>query len=161
MKSDTCDTSTTGDDGRVYGAQLHAGIEYPLGEFHVTEQNALDFALQWDPQDFHTDLAAAHNGAYGGLIISGIQTLAIYQRLAVIAVFSKWRVVAGRGLRNVVFLRPVRPDDTLSGRMKVDEVQNDARGRTLALLTTELANQHGKPVIRIEAGVYLRTHPRG
>ena len=43
----------------------------------MTEAEILDFARRWDPQWFHTDPQAAKSSIYGGLIASGIHTLAI------------------------------------------------------------------------------------
>ncbi len=64
--------------GRAYGEDLAVGTVYQLGTHTVSEAEQLDFAAQWDPQDFHTDADAAAAGPFGGLIASGIHTLSIY-----------------------------------------------------------------------------------
>ena len=47
----------------------------------VSEAEILEFAFKYDPQSFHMDVEAAKEGPFGGLIASGIQTMAIGLRL--------------------------------------------------------------------------------
>lgn len=145
--------------GLSYGVDIFAGSTYELGSYTLSEPEVTGFAAAWDPQIFHVDRAAAEAGAYGGLIASGVQTIAIYQRLAVLAVFSRWSVIAGSGMREVRFLRPVRPGDTLTGAMKIETVHFDARARALVETRGELTNRSGNPVLRLELDVYVRAQP--
>lgn len=84
-------------DPIVYADDLQPGQRHELGIHTVSESELVDFASQWDPQAFHVDRAAAESGAFGGLIASGIHSLAIAQRLAVSSVLTSWSVIAGRG----------------------------------------------------------------
>lgn len=104
----------------VYGEDLRVGQEYHLGSYTLSEDDLIEFASAWDPQVFHVDKDAAETAQYGGLIASGVQTIAIYQRLVVRDVFDRWSVIAGRSLREVRFLRPARPDDRLTGSVVGD-----------------------------------------
>ncbi|WP_020171306.1 MaoC/PaaZ C-terminal domain-containing protein [Gordonia polyisoprenivorans] len=144
-------------DPIVYADDLQPGQRHKLGIHTVSESELVDFASQWDPQAFHVDRAAAESGAFGGLIASGIHSLAIAQRLAVSSVLTSWSVIAGRRLREMEFLAPVRPGDTLSGSMRIESVDLDPRGRGLVTYTTELVNQAGVAVLRFDADVYLRS----
>ena len=99
----------------LYGRDLHAGTSYPLGDHTVTHEEIVAFARQWDPQSFHVDDEAAATGAYGGIIASGIHTMAVFQRLAVLGVYGRWQVIARRRLKTVELRRPVRPRDRLTG----------------------------------------------
>ncbi len=63
----------------VYAEDLGIGQRFDLGSHTVTEAELVDFATHWDPQWFHIDRAAAQDGQFGGLIASGIHTLAILQ----------------------------------------------------------------------------------
>ena len=103
--------------GRAYGEDLVVGTVYQLGTHTVTEAELVEFASQWDPQDFHIDTDVAASGQFGGLIASGIHTMSIYQRLSVLSVFNHWSVIAGRSLREVRFTRPVRPGAELTGKV--------------------------------------------
>ena len=142
----------------VYGEALRAGTTYDLGAHTVTEAEIVEFAEQWDPQSFHVDRDAAAAGAYGGLIASGIHTMAVFQRLCVLSVYRQWSVIAGRRLDSVEFLRPVRPGDRLEGAYTLTAVTPDAYGRTLVDGTGELSVA-GRPVIRTSLEVLVRTAP--
>lgn len=143
----------------IYGEDLRAGTVYELGQYAVTEDELIAFATQWDPLDLHIDKAAAKAGHYRGLIASGIQTVAIYQRLAVKTVFWNWALIAGRKLHSAEFLRPVRAGDTLSGQLHIDSVRVEPQNRALVATSATLTNQHAKSVLRLhlDAYVHVRT----
>ena len=142
----------------TYGEDLTAGTEYTLGEYTLTEAEVLDFAKAWDPQDFHTDPEAAQAGAYRGIIASGIQTMAVMQRLAVQHVYVGWAVIAGRRADDVRFLRPVRPGDTLTGTAVLRKVAAEPLGRTGIDLDIELTVD-GRPVMTASFDVLVRSRP--
>ncbi|MEO9326693.1 MaoC/PaaZ C-terminal domain-containing protein [Gordonia aurantiaca] len=148
---------TEGD--RLRAEDLHPGQVLALGSHKVTEDEIVEFAAAWDPQDFHVDRELAEKRAYGGLIASGIHTMAIYQRLAVNGVLRRLPVIAGKRLADTVFLRPVRPGDTLTGKMIVDAVDFDDRGRALITSTGELDNAEGKAVFRTVVEAYVQASP--
>lgn len=130
----------------VFADDLEVGDRVELGRYEVERDDVLDFAGRWDNQWFHTDETAAAQGHFGGVIASGIHTLAILQRLTVEAVYSEWAVLAGRSLDNVRFLEAVRPGDTLTGAIEIAEITlGETRGRVT--MRSELVNQHGTPVI--------------
>jgi acyl dehydratase len=111
--------------------ELPVGEEIDLGTYRTTAEEIVDFAAQWDPQPFHTDAAAAAHGYFGGIVASGVHTLAIFQRLAVAGIYRHWDVVAGRALREVQLLHPVRPGDVLRGTVVVTGVEPNRPDRAL------------------------------
>ena len=56
--------------------ELSVGQEFRFGTMRMPLDEVLDFARRWDPQPFHVDEARAKETLYGGLIASGIHTLA-------------------------------------------------------------------------------------
>ncbi|MFM9378737.1 MaoC/PaaZ C-terminal domain-containing protein [Gordonia sp. VNK21] len=144
----------------IYGEDLVEGAEYRLGEYTLTEAEIIDFAKQWDPQAFHTDPQAAESGAYRGIIASGVQTIAVMQRLTVQAVYEGWSVIAGRRVGETLFLRPVRPGDTLTGTAVLRRVVPEALGRTGVDIDIELTCD-GKPVLTASFDVLVRTRAAG
>ncbi|MYR06951.1 dehydratase [Gordonia sp. SID5947] len=145
--------------GLTYADDLQIGERYPLGTHTITEAEVVEYATAWDPQGFHIDKEIADAGAYGGIIASGIHTLAIYQRLAVSGVFGNWSVIAGKSLTDVRFLRPVRPGDTLTGSITVDDVAFDDRGRALVTTSARLANQRAEEVLSLVVEAFVRARP--
>lgn len=136
--------------------------EIDCGSYVVTQDDIIEFARSWDPQYFHVNPGLAVHSDFGGLIGSGVHTLAIFQRLAVAAVYAKYDVVAGKHMRDLRFLRPVKPGDELTASLLVRSVEPDGRGRCLVTMLGTLRNQHGRPVLEVEVDSLLRSrHTRG
>lgn len=143
----------------IYADDLVIGERYEFGHHTVTEEELVDFASKWDPQPFHIDSVAAATHGFDGLIASGLHTLSIYQRLAVLSVGGRWKAIAGRKIEEAVFVRPVRPNDELTGSMVVAEVSLDERNRGRVTTTAELINGAGDTVLTVTVVVFL--HSRG
>lgn len=141
---------------RLPAEQIPVGVERALGSYTVTEDEVLAFGRDWDPQYFHVDAAAAEESDFGGLIASGIHTLAVFQRLSVVTVLSGFDIVAGKQLRSVRFLRPVRPGDTLTGSMRVEEMSPPQKGRAVGVSSGSLVNQHGQQVLAVTVDFVAR-----
>lgn len=140
----------------VYAEDLRPGERYELGSYLLTEDDIVDFASAWDPQFFHLDPAAASAGPFGGLIASGIQTFAIFQKLVVEAHFRDWNIIAGKEIRELRFLRPVRPGDELTGHFVIDELTFDDRGRAEFVARGVLTGQDGKDVLSLVMTALIR-----
>ncbi|MBB4134462.1 MaoC/PaaZ C-terminal domain-containing protein [Gordonia humi] len=142
---------------KLYGDVVRSGDVHRLGEYAVTAESIIDFAKQWDPQWFHVDEAAADDGPFGGLIASGIQTLAIFQRLAVPAVFDRLHVLCGKEIEGVRFLRPVRPGTVVTGTMTTTTVRPETdKRRVLVAYDVELIDQYDEAVLVAVMSVYVR-----
>ena len=102
----------------LYAEDLAVGQRFQFGSYEISEEEILRFARQYDPVPIHTDKEAAAKGPFGGLIASGLQTLAIYQRLIVEAMWVRVAGVAGAGVESR-FLIPVRPGMTLTGQAEI------------------------------------------
>ena len=75
----------------------------------VSEAEILEFAFKYDPQSFHMDVEAAKEGPFGGLIASGIQTMAIGLRLLLQAqVFAPGASMGSPGMDELRWLKPGR-----------------------------------------------------
>lgn len=143
----------------VYGDDLPLGEVLDLGTHTVQDGEIVDFASRWDPLAIHTDAEIAAGGPFGGLIASGIHTAAILQRLAVSSHYSRWAIVAGREIRSMRMLRPVRTGDTLAGSLIPVSRTAAARGRVDVLLEARLANQDGKDVLALEIEIVMLARP--
>ena len=125
-----------------------AGQVYELGNRTVTEDELVDFARQWDPQPFHVDPEAAKNSVFGGLIASGWQTGAIWMRMYVDTMLGS-AARGSPGIEELRWLAPVRPGDTLSGRLTVLEATPSDRDPTRGTVRIrgEVVNQDGVTVM--------------
>lgn len=145
----------------MYAEDMRLGDSWDLGTYSVSEEEIVAFASQWDPQFFHVDAERSRTeGQFQGLIASGVQTLAIYQRLSVTSRVGTWHVIAGVGIRDLRFRRPVRPGDALTGSTSVEEVQfQTERRRALVTYGGELVNQAGEPVLTLTMSAYVESRP--
>lgn len=145
----------------VYAEDLAPGLSLQLGTYAMTEAEIIDFASRWDPQFFHTDPErAGREGRLGGLIASGLHTLAVYQRLSILARTGLWHVIGGAGLQDVEFLRPVRAGDVLSGSSVVEALELEPeRQRGLVTFGGALTNQHDTTVLRLRLTAYVASRP--
>ena len=140
----------TANPPRLTAEHLLVGQVVTLGSHSVSEEEIIRFASEWDSQYFHTDPVAARESHFGGLIASGLHTLSIFQRLSVAGLFNHYDVVAGREIRQLCFLYPVRPGDVLTGSLHIDSVERDGRGRAAVVTTGVLKNQDGIPVVQLQ-----------
>jgi len=125
-----------------------AGQVYELGSRTLTEDEIVDFARQWDPQPFHVDPEAAKDSVFGGLIASGWQTGAIWMRMYVDAMLGS-AARGSPGIEELRWLEPVRPGDTLTGRLTVLEATPSATNadRGTIRIHAEMVNQDGVTVM--------------
>lgn len=96
-----------------YYEDITVGERLRFGEWEMTRAEIIAFAEQWDPQRFHVDEAAAAESVHGGIIASGIHTIAAANRLCVDAYMGDIASLGGRYISEVRFEQPVRPGDTL------------------------------------------------
>ena len=81
----------------------------PCGSFRLTEREIIDFASQYDPQPFHLSIEAANSSAFGGLVASSVQTIALSVRQMVRGLAGV-QIMGGLAWENVKLLRPVWPE---------------------------------------------------
>ena len=146
-------------DQTTYADDLAVGVEYPLGSYELTQAEILDFGRKWDPQFFHTDPQLAADSAFGSLAASGIQTVAIFQRLCVTGQYATWKMVAGKMVRDLRFHAPVRPGDVLDGRFVITDRVPAGRGRATISLDGELRNQDRVVVLRLTVDCVVEMRP--
>lgn len=133
----------------IYADDLEPGQQIALGRHTLSEQDIVEFARQWDPVHIHTDPTVAASGPFEGVIASGLQTMAVYQRLAVEALWSRFAGGVGQGFE-IRFLRPVLPGTTLTGHLAVESVTSrPERGDARVTITAELVNDEGEPVLAV------------
>lgn len=130
-------------------AEFYAGQIITAGPRKVDEDEVLAFARAYDPQWFHTDVAAAREGRFGGLIASGWHTCAMAMRLAVDTVLVGSESFASPGIEQIRWPQPVRPGDVLQLTATVLEARRSASKPHLGVLRWrwQLHNQEGAEVL--------------
>ena len=142
----------------LYFDDFKPGDRFESAPLLITEELILEFARFYDPQIFHTDPEAAKATIYGGLIGSGLQTIALTFKLffetGVLAACS----LGSPGLDEVRWKAPVRPGDTLRVVVEVLETRPSTskpdRGIVRVRYTT--LNQRDETVMTIDGNQLLR-----
>ena len=139
-----------------------AGEVLDLGSRTLGEAEIIEFASRYDPLPFHTDPAAAANSIYGGLTSSGWLTALVMMRMLNAGFICIETSLGSPGIERLEWLRPVRPGDTLSGRVEVNEVRASRSRPEMGFVTNTatLANQHGETVYRSRSVAIFRTRPK-
>lgn len=143
----------------LYAEDLVEGQQFRLGEYVIGEAEVLQFARQYDPVPIHTDPVAAAAGPFGGLIASGFNTIAIYQRLIVEAVWSKVAGIVGRSME-IRLPAPVRPGTTLTGQSEIQKITlRPERRDAIVIFKTQLIDGEGKVVLILILDALIRLRP--
>ncbi|MBC7631304.1 MaoC/PaaZ C-terminal domain-containing protein [Aeromicrobium sp.] len=141
----------------AYAENLQTGRTWDIGNWRLTSDEIVSFASQWDPLPFQVDAALASETIFGELVASSIQSLAIFQRLCVDALFSRWPVQAGRGMRDLRFHQPVVADMRLIGRARIDQIEHRRGNMSLVHLSGELVTSDDSPASSLRMDIYVQT----
>ena len=102
---------------------IKADQVYEFGTITVSEKDIIDFARQFDPQDFHLDPAKAASSLFGGIVASGWHTTAVVMRLYVDHYLSHVANLGSPGVEAIRWPNPLRPGDTLRIRVTILEAR--------------------------------------
>ncbi len=118
-----------------------------FGPRHVTREEILAFAAEFDPQPMHLDEEAAKQTAFKGLAASGWHTAAMAMRLAVeIRPFGPHPLV-GLGVDDLRWTMPVRHGDVLHIEGEVIELTpSRTKPQGIAKVKWTAYNQRGEAV---------------
>jgi acyl dehydratase len=156
----------TPDPTRNYYEDRQIGEIYDLGSHTFTKDEIIAFARQFDPQPFHLDEEAGRKSLFGGLCASGWHTAAIWIRQFVAyrqkierqireAGAPVARYGPSPGFRNMRWLKPVYPGDTLTFRgrtaAKIDLKSRPDRG--ILQTDSQARNQRGEIVFNIRGQI--------
>lgn len=144
-----------------YFEDFKPGDVIELGSRTITKDAIIAFAREFDPQIFHLDEDAARETIFGGLIASGWHTGSLMMRLLYDGLIKDTISLGSPGIDQMRWVKPVRPGETLSGRLTVTETipsrSKPDRGIVRSLM--ELRNQHGDVVVTIQGMSLLGRKP--
>lgn len=129
----------------LYLDDLTIGQQFTTGMITMNEADIIAFALQFDPQAFHTDPEAAKSTFFQGLAASGWHTAAVTMRLLV---EGGPRLAGGMigGGGELTWPKPTRPGDVLHVVSTVEEIvpSRSRPERGMVRLKTQTINQRGE-----------------
>ena len=134
-----------------YLEDFKLGHSYRSPTHTVTDEKALDFARRYDPQYFHLDPVAARESVFGGLVLGGFQTAAFAWALVLRTGMFDQCAMAGIGLDEVRWHKPVRPGDFLRCDFTLLEARpSKSRAESgIARFRYELKNQRDEIVLTL------------
>jgi acyl dehydratase len=144
----------------LYAEDLVEGRQFRLGSYAISEAEILQFARQYDPVPIHTDPVAAAAGPFGGLIASGFNTMAIYQRLVVEGIWTKVAGIVGRSFE-IRLPNPVRPGTTITGQSQIQKITlRPERRDAIVIFKTELVDGNGRSVLVLVLDALVHARPK-
>ena len=119
----------------------------------ITEDEIIAYAKANDPQPMHIDPERAKSGAFGTVIASGYQIAALSMRLFVQSGGYGATPVVGMGVDELRWLKPVKPNDTLTVRRELVEIKRSEKQPDRGMLRTHVTvrNQNGEIVMSLYA----------
>jgi acyl dehydratase len=105
------------------------------GSYHVTAEEIVSFAREFDPQPFHVDESAAKASMLGALSASGWHICAIVMRMMVDGYFGRTASMGSTGIDEMKWLRPVFAGDRLSCRRTTLAGRVSAKRPDMGILT--------------------------
>jgi len=143
----------------LYYEDLRVGEVRELGRHHVSKEEIVRFAKEWDPAPFHTDEVAARDSVFGGLTASSCHT---YSIASLISSRSDKRVAAAAMLGlSLRFPEPVRPGDELLLRNTPLETRLSSSKPDHGVVRSEttLTNAAGLEVFVMDSTYLVRCRP--
>ena len=122
-----------------------------LGPRHVTREEIISFAAEYDPQPMHLDEEAGRRSLAGGLSGSGWHMCALAMRMQVDSIIGRAASLGGLGVDEVKWLAPLRPGDDLTLEVHVDEARvSKSRPETgIVRVRAEMFNASGEKLMTI------------
>jgi acyl dehydratase len=142
---------------------LPAGFAQTLGPIHLSKEDILAFAREYDAQPFHVDEAAAKDSFVGTLIASGWHTCSVNMRLVADGLLIDSSGMGAPGIEEVKWVKPVRPGDTLRSHVKVLESRISRSRPSLGLVRFhfDMVNQADETVLTQTNWVMFATRDAG
>ena len=144
-----------------YFEDFEVGAKQLTATVQVSEKAILDFARAFDPQPMHTDIQAAKNGPFHGLIASGWHTAALVMRLIAEARPFGDAQVLGLGVDELRWPHPVRPGDTIQSEMEIVAKRASESNPNYGIIGVRVTtrNQKGEVVMTHSPACWVRRRP--
>ena len=146
-----------------YFEDLQVGDAFESAYMHVSEEDIIAFARQYDPHPFHTGEPPLIEPMFDGLIAAGWHTGAICIRQMADVLLLHCAVYCSPGVGNVRWHAPMRPGDDVRTRVEVREKtvspRNPARGRIT--FEARLSNARGDLLMSMQPSVLFSRRAAG
>lgn len=139
--------------GKYSYKDFELGKSFDLGTTALSEQEIIDFALAFDPLDFHIDKEAAKNSFFKGLIASGPHIFNLVHKSKWIPAF-KDTVICGLEVNNWKFLKPVYANQSIHSTVTISALKpNLERKHAAVTWHYEFSDEKGELVQSLDMTV--------
>ena len=146
----------------IYLEDLEVGRKASFGSYHVTREEVLAFARQYDAQPFHLSDEAAAQTHFGRIAASGWHTCAMTMAMIVENLGADPQAGLGSpGVDELRWLKPVYPGDTLRVESEIMEVTPSRSKPDIGSFRTLVTvfNQDDVAVLTFTSIVLMRRRP--
>ena len=146
-----------------FAEDFKPGDVYELGKYRLTKKEIVEFAKKYDPFPFHIDDKAAQSTVFGGIISSGWLTALVWLRLMHEKFISYETTLGSPGHEEMLWPTPVRPDDYLSGQVKILATRISKSKPDLGFVRYKaiMCNQDGQEVFITTSTILVKPRPTG
>jgi acyl dehydratase len=134
-----------------------------IGPRHVTREQIIAFAAEFDPQPMHLDEEAAKQSMAGGLSGSGWHMCALAMRMQVDGIIGRTDSLGGLGVDEVKWMAPLRPGDDLTLQVHVVDARL-SRSRPdcgIVKMRADMYNAAGVQLITVVSNGLMRRRASG
>lgn len=130
-----------------------------LGSYHVTAEEIIEFAKEFDPAPFHLSEEGGRNSILGKLSASGWHTCSMTMRMLFDTLLDKSSGQGSPGIDEARWLAPVGAGDTLTGKATVLSKRLSASrpGIGLVRFRFEYFTEGQKPVLTMLNSIMFAT----
>lgn len=149
---------------KVHFEDLEIGRVVPFGRISVTKEDIVTFARAYDPQPMHLDEEAAKASFVGQLCASGFHSCAIFMRMLADGLLKdRWATMGAPGLEESKWLKPLLPNQELTGRVVCTEKRllGSRPEAGIATLTYEMLNQAGEVIMVWNGTMFFKVRNPG
>ena len=146
----------------IYLEDLEVGRKASFGSYHVTREEVLAFARQYDAQPFHLSDEAAAQTHFGRIAASGWHSCAMTMAMIVENLGAEPQAGLGSpGVDELRWLKPVYPGDTLRVESEIAEVTPSRSKPDIGSFRTLVTvfNQDDVAVLTFTSIVLMRRRP--
>ena len=142
----------------LYAQDMEIGRRFPFGTYRMEDTEIIEFANRFDPLFIHNDPEAAKTGPFGGLIASGLHTMAVYQKLIAEAMWQKVAGIAGKRFE-IDLLRPVRPGTVLTGDAEIIAITHRPERKDAIFTIRSDVTDGNKSVLAVRLDALVQARP--
>jgi len=134
----------------IYFEDFHCGRFGSFGPRHVTREEIIAFASEFDPQPMHVDEEAAKRTMMNGLSASGWHLCGLMMRMLVDGFIGRSSSLGAPGVDTVRWLAPLRPGDDITLDVDILDTRLSASRPGIGIVKVKSTIRNGRDQVLCE-----------